>query len=70
MFYKQQETLHNRVASARKACAQTQAELAECVGVTRQTIIAIEKGNYNPSVLLALKLAAALGKKVEELFWL
>ncbi len=58
------------MSSARKVCGLTQAELAEKVAVTRQTIIAIEKGNYTPSVQLALKLAEALRKSVEELFWL
>lgn len=48
----------------------TQEELAERVGSTRQTILAIEKGNYNPSVGLALRLAAVLGVPVEELFQL
>lgn len=70
MFYKQQEVPENAVALSRKARKLTQAELADAVGVTRQTIIAIEKGNYTPSVLLALKLAGALGKSVEELFWI
>ena len=46
----------------------TQAQLAEAADVTRQTIIAIEKGNYTPSVLLALKLAKTLKVRVEELF--
>ncbi len=46
----------------------SQAELAERVGVSRQTIVAIEKGNYNPSVELALRLAKELGSAVEELF--
>jgi len=46
----------------------TQRELAERAGVTRQTIIAIENGNYNPSVKLALKLARALAVRVEDLF--
>ncbi len=46
----------------------TQAQMAEAVGVTRQTIIAIEKGNYTPSILLALKLARARQVPVEELF--
>ncbi len=45
-----------------------QAELAARVGVSRQTIVAIEKGNYNPSVELALRLARELGATVEELF--
>lgn len=47
----------------------TQEDLATSVGVTRQTIIAIEKGNYTPSVLLALRLARALGCSVEDLFY-
>ena len=46
----------------------TQIELAEHAGVTRQTIIAIEKGNYTPSVLLAIHLAEALNKSVEDIF--
>jgi putative transcriptional regulator len=46
----------------------TQQQLAERVGVTRQTIHAIEKGNYNPSVELAIRLAQALGTTVEQLF--
>lgn len=46
----------------------TQQQLADRVGVTRQTIIAIERGNYNPSVELALRLAATLGTSVESLF--
>lgn len=48
----------------------TQQELAERVGVTRQTIIAIERGDYNPSVKLALLLARELGTTVEALFTL
>jgi len=46
----------------------TQAELAEKVGVTRQTILAIEKGAFNPSIRLALKMAKVFGVSVEELF--
>ncbi len=46
----------------------TQAKLAEMIGVSRQTIIAIEKGSFNPSVKLALRLAALFEVKVEELF--
>ncbi|MBL8140690.1 MAG: helix-turn-helix transcriptional regulator [Acidobacteria bacterium] len=48
----------------------SQAGLAELVGVSRQTIVAIERGNYNPSVELALRLGRALGTTVEELFTL
>ena len=46
----------------------TQEELAQAAGVTRQTIFAIEKGNYTPSVLLALRLARILNHSVEEIF--
>jgi DNA-binding XRE family transcriptional regulator len=46
----------------------TQEDLAKKVGVTRQTVLAIEKGNYAPSVLLAIRLAKALGCTVEDLF--
>jgi len=52
----------------RVAAALTQEELALKVGVTRQTIIAVEKGNYTPSVLLALKLAGLFSVSVESLF--
>jgi putative transcriptional regulator len=48
----------------------TQQALADSVGVSRQTIIAIEKGGYTPSVTLALRLARALETSVEALFWL
>lgn len=46
----------------------TQQALAEKVGVTRQTIIAIEQGNYTPSLTLAIKIARTFGKTVEEVF--
>jgi DNA-binding XRE family transcriptional regulator len=46
----------------------TQEDLAKKVGVTRQTVLAIEKGNYAPSVILAIRLAKALGCTVEDLF--
>lgn len=46
----------------------TQAHLAEAVGVSRQTIIAIEKGKFNPSVLLALKISQEFRCRVEDIF--
>jgi putative transcriptional regulator len=58
----------SRVREKRTGAGLTQVQLAEMVGVTRQTIIAIEKGNYTPSVLLALKLSRVLKSTVEELF--
>jgi putative transcriptional regulator len=48
----------------------TQADLADRVGVTRQTINSIETGKYNPSIELALRLARTLGLAVEDLFQL
>jgi putative transcriptional regulator len=62
------EIVQNRIYEIRTAVDITQERLSEKVGVSRQTIIAIEKGNYVPSVLLALKLAKFFKKPVEELF--
>lgn len=58
----------NRVYEARVKKGITQEDLALAVGVTRQTVIAIEKGNYTPSVLLALRISEFFGTKVEKLF--
>jgi putative transcriptional regulator len=58
----------NRVRIARLLRDLTQAQLAEATGVTRQTIVAIEAGDYAPSVYLALDVARALGETVEALF--
>ena len=65
---KSKHTLENRVQEIRKQRGITQEELASSVEVTRQTIIAIEKGNYTPSVLLALKIATYFNTSVEEIF--
>ena len=62
------ESISNRVYELRMRANITQEELAEAVGVTRQTVIAVEKGNYVPSVLLALKIAKFFKKHVEEIF--
>ena len=62
------QTISNTVQKHRHAAELTQEELAAKAGVTRQTIIAIEKGNYTPSVLLALKLAKLFKTSVEHLF--
>lgn len=70
MFYTQQTPPQNKVSVVRRTAKMSQAELAEAIGVTRQTIIAIEKGNYTPSIVLVLKLAKVLGTPVQELFWL
>jgi putative transcriptional regulator len=59
---------HNAVRRARQLAELTQAELAAGAGVTRQTIVAVEAGDYAPSVYLALAIAERLGTTVEELF--
>lgn len=56
------------VKHARKAAGLTQVQLAESVGVSRQTIISIERGDYAPSVYLALRIARTLKSNVESLF--
>ncbi len=60
--------LANHLRQFRRAADITQEQLAERVNVTRQTIFSIEKGNYTPSVALALQLAKVLGVQVEDLF--
>ncbi|MFT7557627.1 MAG: putative transcriptional regulator [Planctomycetota bacterium] len=61
--------LQNKVQQYRKGAGDTQQQLAEAVGITRQTVIAIEKGNYTPSVDLAFRLSAYFSCSVEELFY-
>jgi len=58
-----------RVKSARAAKDLSQQELAGVCGVSRQTISAIEKGDYNPTVNLCITICRALGKTLDELFW-
>lgn len=60
--------LTNRLRDERARLGWTQAELAERVGVSRKTINTVENGVFVPSTVLALKLAAAIGKPVEALF--
>ena len=62
------EGLRNMLRELRAERDLTQAALAELVGVSRKTINTIENGVFVPSTLLALKLAQALGLKVEDLF--
>lgn len=65
---KMNQIVKNFVQELRVKNKITQEELAQAVGVTRQTIIAVEKGNYTPSVLLALKIARYFKTSVEKLF--
>ena len=60
--------MQNKIKILRAAKNMTQQELAEKVGVTRQTVIAIEKNKYVPSLTLAIKIAREFGMKVEEVF--
>ncbi|NPA46512.1 MAG: helix-turn-helix transcriptional regulator [Chlorobi bacterium] len=60
--------MKNKLKLFRVAAGLTQAELAERAGVSRQTVYAIEKGKYVPSVRLALRLAKILGVRVEDIF--
>jgi DNA-binding XRE family transcriptional regulator len=60
--------LRNHIRQHRARLDITQEDLARCVGVRRQTILAIEKGQYVPSALLAFRIARALGMRVDDLF--
>ena len=58
-----------RLKSMRAALDMTQKDLANAVGVTRQTINAIESGDYNPTINLCISICRALGKTLDEIFW-
>jgi putative transcriptional regulator len=58
----------SRIKLARVAKDLTQEELAQAVGITRQTIGLIEAGNYNPTLSLCLRLSKVLGKNLDQLF--
>lgn len=58
-----------RLKSARAAMDMSQQQLADAVGVSRQTINAIEKGDYNPTIRLCIAICRVLGKTLDELFW-
>ena len=59
-----------RLKAARVGMDLSQADLADRVGVSRQTISAIEKGDYNPTINLCIKICKVLGKTLDELFWI
>ncbi|MEE5990741.1 MAG: helix-turn-helix transcriptional regulator [Lachnospiraceae bacterium] len=58
-----------RLKAARAGRDLSQDELAKAVGVSRQTINAIEKGDYNPTINLCISICKVLGKTLDELFW-
>ena len=61
--------IKNRVKELRARMDITQVTLAEQVGVTRQTIVALEKGSYTPSLLLAMNIAEVFTLSIEEIFY-
>ena len=66
----EEERVANRIEELRTLSGLSRQELAEQVGVHYQTIGYIERGEYSPSLVLALRIASVLGAKVEEIFWL
>ncbi len=66
---RQNEMKNLRLKAARAAKDLSQQELADRVGVSRQTISAIEKGDYNPTIRLCIAICRELGKTLDELFW-
>ncbi|MCR5226712.1 MAG: helix-turn-helix transcriptional regulator [Eubacterium sp.] len=58
-----------KLKAARAGKDMSQADLAEAVGVSRQTINSIEKGDYNPTIKLCLSICKTLGKTLDEIFW-
>ena len=64
-----QLVLKNRLKVARAERSLSQGDLAKLVGVSRQTINAIEKGDYNPTIKLCAAICRRLGKTLDELFW-
>ena len=66
----EEERVANRIEELRILSGLSRQELAEQVGVHYQTIGYIERGEYSPSLVLALRIASVLGAKVEEIFWL
>lgn len=60
--------LINKVSDLRKQAGYNQQELGKLVGVSRQTISLIERGDYNPSITVCLKIAKVFGLKVDDIF--
>lgn len=60
--------MKNRIQQLRRECRMTQEELADRCKVTRQTIISLESGRYNPSAILAYRIAKAFGLAIEQVF--
>jgi putative transcriptional regulator len=62
--------LNNRLPQLRAERGWSQAELGDQVGVSRQTIVSLEKGRYDPSLPLAFRIAHTFGCMIEDIFWM
>lgn len=67
-IFREEASLRNRLEALRKAQGISQEELATALEVSRQTIGSLEKGRYNPSILLAFKLARYFDRAIEDIF--
>ena len=68
LFRRRLHILNNKVAELRKERKITQQALADLLEVSRQTVISLENGRYNPSIMLAHKIAVTFGLTIEEVF--
>lgn len=66
----QEDQVHNRIEELRLKVGMSRQELADAVGVHYQTIGYIERGEYSPSLVLALQIAKKLAVRIEDVFWL
>lgn len=66
----QEDQVHNRIEELRLKVGMSRQELADAVGVHYQTIGYIERGEYSPSLVLALQIANKLAVRIEDVFWL
>lgn len=67
-IFREEASLRNRLEALRKAQGISQEELATALEVSRQTIGSLEKGRYNPSILLAFKIARYFDRAIEDIF--
>ena len=70
LHYVREAEMENKVKLARVRANLTQQELADAVGITRQTVSLIEKGKYNPSLKLCLQICYVVNAKLDEIFWI
>lgn len=60
--------MKNKIAELRRTSGLTQQDMADCLSVSRQTVISLENGRYNPSIMLAFRIARLFEKQIEEVF--